>query len=59
MALNAPLMILVEERVWIVHQKPQADCPHLVLELKLHVKLDGVTAKSDSSVDWLCLQRPG
>jgi hypothetical protein len=52
MALDAPLMILVEERVWIVDQKPQADYPHLVLELKLHVNLDGVTAKSDI-VRWI------
>jgi hypothetical protein len=51
-ALNAPLTVFVEERVWIFHQKPQADCPHLMLELKLHVKLDGVTAKPDV-VRWI------
>jgi hypothetical protein len=51
-ALNALLTVFAEERVWIVHQKPQADCPHLMLELKLHVKLDRVTAKSDV-VRWI------
>jgi hypothetical protein len=51
-ALNAPLTVLVEECVWIVHQKPQADCPHLMLELKLHVEFDGVTAKPDV-VRWI------
>jgi hypothetical protein len=50
-ALNTPL-VFAEERVWIVHQKPQADCPHLMLELKLHVKLDRVTAKPDV-VRWI------
>jgi hypothetical protein len=44
-ALDAPLTVFAQERVWIVHQKPQADCPHLMLELKLHVKLDRVTAR--------------
>jgi hypothetical protein len=46
------LTVFAEERVWIVHQKSQADCPHLMLELKLHVKLDRVTAKSDV-VRWI------
>jgi hypothetical protein len=51
-ALNAPLTVFVEERVWIIHQKSQADCPHLMLKLKLQVKLDGVTAKPDV-VRWI------
>src|SRR5262249_17856201 len=39
--------IFVEECVWVLHQKPQADSAHFVLELKLHVELDRVTAKSN------------
>jgi hypothetical protein len=44
-AFNAALTIFAEERVWIFYEKPQTDCPQLMLELKLHVRLDGVTAK--------------
>jgi hypothetical protein len=51
-ALNALLTVFAEERVWIVQQKSQADCPPLMLEPKLHVKLDRVTAKSDV-VRWI------
>jgi hypothetical protein len=36
-----------EECIWVVHEKPQANCAHLVLELKLHVELDRVPSKSD------------
>src|SRR5262249_44279317 len=43
-ACDATLPVFVEERVRVVHQKPQADGAHLVLELKLHVELDRVTA---------------
>jgi hypothetical protein len=46
-ALDAMLPIFVEECVWVLHQKPQADGPHFVLELKLHVEFDRVSAKSD------------
>jgi hypothetical protein len=46
-ALNAPLPVFVEECVGVFHQKPQADCSHFMLELKLHVEFDGVTAKPD------------
>ena len=46
-ALDATLPVFIEKRVWVLYQKPQADGPHFVLELKLHVELDCVTAKSD------------
>src|SRR5712672_2287415 len=46
-ALEASLPVFVEKRVWVLDQKAQADGPHFVIELKLHVELDRVTAKSD------------
>jgi hypothetical protein len=51
-AFNIPLTIFVGERVWVFYQKAQADCAHLMLELKLHVKFDGVAAKTDV-VRWI------
>jgi hypothetical protein len=38
------LPIFVEERIGILHQKPQTDRAHLVLELKLHVEHDSIAA---------------
>src|SRR6516162_8839212 len=46
-ALDPTLPILIEERVRVLNQKPQANAAHFVLELKLHVELDRVTTKSD------------
>src|SRR5215831_4001289 len=46
-APDTTLPIFIEERVWILNQKPQANAAHFVLELKLHVELDRVAAKSD------------
>jgi hypothetical protein len=46
-ALNATLPEFAEKRVWVLYQKPQADCAHFMLVLKLHVEFDCVTAKSD------------
>ena len=46
-ALDATLPVFAEECVWVLNQKPQADGAHFVLELKLHVELHRVTAKSD------------
>jgi hypothetical protein len=51
-ALNTTLPVFVEERVWVLREKPQADGAHFVLELKLHVELDRVSAKSDV-VRWI------
>jgi hypothetical protein len=51
-ALNAPLTLFAEERVWVFRQKPQANCPHLMLELKLHVEFHGVAAKPNL-VRWI------
>ena len=51
-ALDATLPVFVEERVWVLHQKPQADRAHFVLELKLHVEFDRVSSKSDV-VRWI------
>jgi hypothetical protein len=45
--LDAALPVFIEEQVRVLYEKPQADGPHFVLELKLHVELDRVTAKSD------------
>jgi hypothetical protein len=45
--LNATLSEFVEERIWVLYQKPQADGAHFVFELKLHVELDRVTPKPD------------
>jgi hypothetical protein len=50
------LLVFVEERVWVLHQKPQADRAHFVLELKLHVELDRVFVEiRRCSLGWLCL----
>lgn len=46
-ALYATLPVGAEKRVGVLDQKPQADCGHFVIELKLHVDLDCVTTKSD------------
>ena len=46
-AIAAMIGGLGRGRVWVLDQKPQTDGPHFVLELKLHVELDRVTAKSD------------
>jgi hypothetical protein len=46
-ALNATFPEFGEERVWILYQKPQSDRAHFVVELKLHVELDRITAESD------------
>ena len=46
-ALNATFPVFVEKRVWVIYQKPQPGGAHFVLELKLHVEFDRVTAKSD------------
>src|SRR5262245_17565987 len=46
-ALDATLPVFVVECVRVRYQKPQADGAHFVLELKLHVQLNGVTAISD------------
>jgi len=51
-ALDATLSIIVEERVRVLDQKAQADCGHFVLELKLHVEFDCVTAEADI-VRWI------
>jgi len=57
-ALDATLPVFVEKRVRVLYQKPQADGPHFVLELKLHMELDRVTAKSDV-VRWIVLVSKG
>ena len=36
-ALDAALPVFFKECVWVLHDKAQANCAHLVLELKLHV----------------------
>jgi hypothetical protein len=41
------LPVFVEQRVWVLDQKPQADGAHFVLKLKLHMELDRVSAKPD------------
>ena len=46
-ALDAAFPVFVEECVRVLHEKPQANRAHLVLELKLHVKLDCVAPKPD------------
>ena len=43
---SAPLPAFVEECVWVDYQEPQAGSAHFMLELKLHVQLNRVTAKS-------------
>jgi hypothetical protein len=42
---SAPLPAFVEECVWVGYQEPQADGAHFMLELKLHVQLNRITAK--------------
>jgi hypothetical protein len=42
----------VEERVWVLHQKPQADRSHFVLELKLHVEFDRVGSALSLKASW-------
>jgi len=44
-ALDAAFPVFVEECVRVLHEKPQANRAHLVLELKLHVQLDCVAPK--------------
>jgi hypothetical protein len=46
------LPVFVEERVWVLHHKPQADRAHFAFELKLHVEFDRVSSKSDV-VRWI------
>jgi hypothetical protein len=46
-ALDTALPVFGEKCVWVIHEKPQANPAHLVLELKLHVKLDCVAPKPD------------
>src|SRR5215472_10296391 len=53
-AVDATLPIFVEECVWVLHQKPQADGPHFMLELKLHMEFDRVSAKPNV-VRWIGL----
>jgi len=51
-AIAAMIGGLGRGRVWVLDQKPQTDGPHFVLELKLHVEFDRVTAKPDV-VRWI------
>src|SRR5882724_7088671 len=44
-ALDTVFPIFAEECVRVLHEKPQANRAHLVLELKLHVQLDCVAPK--------------
>src|SRR3954464_6430438 len=46
-ALDAAFPVFVEECIGVLHEEPQANRAHLVLELKLHVQFDCVAAKSD------------
>lgn len=45
--LDATLPVFFEQRVWVLHQKPQAYGGHFVFELKLHMELDSISAKRD------------
>jgi len=42
---SAPFPAFVEEGVWVGYRKPQAGSAHFMLELKLHVQLNRITAK--------------
>ena len=56
---DATLPVLIIEYLWILHQKSQADRTHLVLELKVHVKIDRIAAPPRRSlVDPVSLHRP-